>query len=66
MVHDDEEPDLHGSRTAVWGNYLAWHARKQLAFGGYIPKDARTMVEALHMSSIAGICTRHRAISEDL
>ncbi|EJD46884.1 hypothetical protein AURDEDRAFT_113542 [Auricularia subglabra TFB-10046 SS5] len=27
-----EEPSGDGSRGAVWGRYLAWHARKQLAF----------------------------------
>ena len=36
-VFDDEdsedEPDTEGSRVAVWGRYLAWHARTQLAFG---------------------------------
>ena len=30
---DEQEPDTNGSRVAVWGRYLAWHARKQLAFG---------------------------------
>ena len=29
----DEEPDANGPRARVWGSYLAWHARKQLAFG---------------------------------
>ncbi|KZS87287.1 TrkH-domain-containing protein [Sistotremastrum niveocremeum HHB9708] len=29
---DEPNPDPHGSRTAIWGKYLAWHARKQLAF----------------------------------
>jgi Trk/Ktr/HKT type cation transporter len=29
----DDEPNHDGSRAKVWGRYLAWHARKQLAFG---------------------------------
>lgn len=36
-VFDDEnefeEPSSEGSRVHVWGRYIAWHARKQLAFG---------------------------------
>lgn len=28
----DEEPNTEGTRVAVWGRYLAWHARRQLAF----------------------------------
>ncbi|TDL22995.1 hypothetical protein BD410DRAFT_820980 [Rickenella mellea] len=28
----ENEPDTDGRRVAVWGRYLAWHARKQLAF----------------------------------
>lgn len=28
MADEDEEP-----KTKLWGSYLAWHARKQLAFG---------------------------------
>ncbi|KLO13675.1 TrkH-domain-containing protein [Schizopora paradoxa] len=40
-VFDDEnsssdslsaEPSAEGDRVAIWGRYLAWHARKQLAF----------------------------------
>ena len=30
---DEFEPSKESSRTAVWGQYLAWHARRQLAFG---------------------------------
>lgn len=29
----EDEPSPTGPRVAVWGRYLAWHARKQLAFG---------------------------------
>lgn len=39
-VFDDaseEEPSTEGPRSAVWGSYLAWHARRQLAFGGFAP-----------------------------
>ena len=40
----EEEPDegqfltaaKENKRVAVWGRYLAWHARRQLAFGNYI------------------------------
>jgi len=28
----DDEPNHDGSRAEVWGRYLAWHDRKQLAF----------------------------------
>lgn len=28
VEEDNEEP-----KTKLWGSYLAWHARKQLAFG---------------------------------
>jgi len=27
-----DEPSGEGSRAAVWGRYIAWHARQQLAF----------------------------------
>ncbi len=30
---DLDEPSAEGDRVAIWGRYLAWHARKQLAFG---------------------------------
>lgn len=30
---DTDEPTGEGPRVAVWGRYLTWHARKQLAFG---------------------------------
>lgn len=34
---DEDEPNANslggGGRVAVWGRYLAWHARRQLAFG---------------------------------
>jgi len=30
---EEKEPSGDGSRVAVWGKYLSWHARKQLAFG---------------------------------
>ncbi|KDQ20082.1 hypothetical protein BOTBODRAFT_125633 [Botryobasidium botryosum FD-172 SS1] len=29
---EDEPSDITGSRVKVWGNYLAFHARKQLSF----------------------------------
>jgi len=29
---DEEDLSLSGNRVTVWGNYLAMHARKQLAF----------------------------------
>ena len=29
---EEEEPSVQGTRVAVWGRYLAWHARRQLAF----------------------------------
>jgi len=29
---DLDEPSAEGDRVAIWGRYLAWHARKQLAF----------------------------------
>ena len=29
---EEEEPSVEGTRVAVWGRYLAWHARRQLAF----------------------------------
>ncbi|KAI5119163.1 hypothetical protein M0805_008646 [Coniferiporia weirii] len=29
---DDDEPTVSGSRVAAWSRYLAWHARRQLAF----------------------------------
>ena len=40
----EEEPDegqfltaaKENKRVAVWGRYLAWHARRQLAFGNHI------------------------------
>jgi hypothetical protein len=32
--YQEQEPDAeNGSRVVIWGRYLAWHARKQLAFG---------------------------------
>lgn len=33
--HDDdkEEPSGDGHPGQVWGSYLAWHIRRQLAFG---------------------------------
>ena len=30
---NEQEPEAEGPRAAVWGRYIAWHARKQLAFG---------------------------------
>lgn len=30
---DEENINLSGDRVTIWGNYLAMHARKQLAFG---------------------------------
>ena len=42
VFEDDEdgEPDTRGSRVHVWGRYIAWHARKQLAFGMHcLPDD---------------------------
>jgi hypothetical protein len=30
---DEENINLSGDRITVWGNYVAMHARKQLAFG---------------------------------
>ncbi len=30
---DEEKINLSGDRVTIWGNYLAMHARKQLAFG---------------------------------
>lgn len=32
-ANESDEPVGEGPRGAVWGRYLAWHARKQLAFG---------------------------------
>jgi len=39
IYHNDSSESMNeeifssGDRTTVWGNYLAMHARKQLAFG---------------------------------
>ncbi|KAL5512603.1 hypothetical protein ACEPAG_3256 [Sanghuangporus baumii] len=30
--NEDNEPNWEGPGSAVWGRYLAWHARRQLAF----------------------------------
>ncbi|KAL5532056.1 hypothetical protein ACEPAF_5620 [Sanghuangporus sanghuang] len=30
--NEDNEPNMEGPGSAVWGRYLAWHARRQLAF----------------------------------
>ena len=30
---DEVEPNPEGDRITVWGRYLSWHARRQLAFG---------------------------------
>ena len=30
---DEENFSLSGNRMSIWGNYLAMHARRQLAFG---------------------------------
>jgi hypothetical protein len=30
---EEEEPEIEGADTGVVGSYLAWHARRQLAFG---------------------------------
>lgn len=30
---DEENFSLSGNRMTIWGNYLAMHARRQLAFG---------------------------------
>ena len=45
---DDAEPSIDGSRVAVWGRYLGWHARKQLAFG-MIPFPLR---DFMHLSTL--------------
>lgn len=37
---DDSEDE---PRTKVWGSYLAWHARRQLAFGAYIVRLAHLL-----------------------
>ena len=29
---EEEEPSAEGTRVAVWGRYLAFHTRRQLAF----------------------------------
>ncbi|KAL5504739.1 hypothetical protein ACEPAH_7402 [Sanghuangporus vaninii] len=29
---NEDEPNVEGPGSAVWGRYLAWHARRQLAF----------------------------------
>ena len=29
----EDDPSAEGSRAVVWGRYVAWHARQQLAFG---------------------------------
>ena len=34
---NEENLSLSGNRVSVWGNYLAMHARKQLAFGTRAP-----------------------------
>ena len=36
---DEEGVRLSGNRMTVWGNYLAMHARKQLAFGMRLSLD---------------------------
>lgn len=30
---EEWEPNREQPRIAIWGQYLAWHARRQLAFG---------------------------------
>jgi hypothetical protein len=42
---DEEKFTSSGDRMTVWGNYLAMHARKQLAFG---MRTFRDYVDGLH------------------
>lgn len=32
-INEEENFRFSGNRVTIWGNYLAMHARKQLAFG---------------------------------
>lgn len=44
---DEEGIRQSGNRMTVWGNYLAMHARKQLAFGTSPSRD-KSLVLVIH------------------
>jgi hypothetical protein len=49
-IDDSEEENfsLSGNRMSIWGNYLAMHARRQLAFGTRSPPHDHDHDEAHH------------------
>lgn len=41
----EPNPEPKESRTAVWGKYLGWHIRRQLAFGkSHVGEDSNSPV----------------------